>query len=459
MKKVLILVDNARRDLLWTTFLEFYFKKYADIHVRLCHKRNVNIALRQFMPDAFVVSRADYPYVKLLQGLCRIYVVPGEGGRLSPASALGPYLGRAYSLERMHDVSFIDRAYVWGYRVAAWLQETGLFQNRQLKVAGNNRLDIYRTYPGKGTADTQPFTIGFAFSAKTTSTYYGYPHFPRFYHDTPEKEHYAVLQNERYFEEFLWKDHAILRIAIEALKRILRDTTAKVSFRVSPFEDVNEYQFLERQYPGRIKIEPQTELLPEWLQKVDVMITCWSTAGLEALILEKPVIALVGMMDQGRLFDGFRPKENGFEDYVPCYYTPQSHDEMMALLKRAQRSELSYSPQPEHFSQFIYDVYGWSSTDQGKSKTAIIVEDIIDNLNAHPLPRSGRREWRNRIPSQIDDLLGRFMPAILASGMAYPVSYMRHLFSDTFSGNFAGNREHYRLRSKAVTKLVDLADL
>jgi len=313
MKKILILVDNARRDLMWTKFLERCFRERDGVDVRLCHKRNVNIELRNFMPDAFVVSRADYPYVKSLEGLCRIYVVPGEGGRLSPGSALGPFLGRAYTPDRMHDVSFVDRAYLWGNRVHKWLKGTGLFRDDQLCVTGNNRMDIYRGYQKREREADKPFTIGFAFSAKTTSAYYGAPRFPEVYYHMLEGDRYPVLKDNRFFEEYLWRDHGILRLSMEVLKRILNETDAHVSFRVGPFEDVNEYRFLEKLHPGRIRIEPQTELLPEWLEKIDVMLTCWSTAGLEAIILDKPVIALSFLMDQERLFDAFRPKENGFE--------------------------------------------------------------------------------------------------------------------------------------------------
>jgi surface carbohydrate biosynthesis protein len=458
MKKILILVDNSRRDLLGVKFLERCLIENGKAEVRLCHKRNVNIALRDYMPDAFIVSRADYPYVKSLKGLCRIYLVPGEGGRLSPESALGPFLGRAYTPDRIHDVSFIDRAYLWGKRVKSWLVETELFKEEQFFISGNNRMDIYREHQKQERDAKKPFIIGFAFSAKTTSAYYGAPHYPEVYYHMLEGDRYPVLQDNCFFEEYLWRDHAFLRLSMEVLKRILKETEAHVSFRIGPFEDVSEYDFLKKTHPGRIRVESQSELLPEWLGKVDVMVTCWSTAGLDALVLDKPVIALSGMLDQQRLFNAFRPRENGFEDFVPCYYTPGTHAEIMELLHLAERFELSATPDLDRFTAFMSDIYDWYP-DKEKSATRLIVEDILNDIESRPLPHTSRAKWNKQVPSRTVDFFNRFMPTILAIKMSHVAIYIWFWVSDLRSGTYSGNRSHYHIKSKPVSRLVKQANL
>ena len=51
-----------------------------------------------------------------------------------------------FSSERLYDLSFINKVYLWGARVDKWLKETGLFKDDQLYISGNNRMDVYRNY-------------------------------------------------------------------------------------------------------------------------------------------------------------------------------------------------------------------------------------------------------------------------------------------------------------------------
>ena len=109
-----------------------------------------------------------------------MFIIPGEGGHQTKETMLSVFMGRGYW--KLDNVNWIKKCYLWNKNTYDWLLETKLFKKDELKVVGNSRLDIYKN---KKLLDSQnkkqkKFKIGVAFSAKSTSTYYGPPHFPKY---------------------------------------------------------------------------------------------------------------------------------------------------------------------------------------------------------------------------------------------------------------------------------------
>ncbi len=178
-KRVLLFNDNAKRDLLGIRLLENSLNS-RGIKTAICNPQNARIKLRQFRPHAFIAARGDHAVAREASALCRVYVVAGEGGHQTKETMLSVFMGRGYW--KLDSVDWISRCYLWSERTREWLMETGIFKEQQLQVVGNPRLDLYRDRKlAKALSKKDgPFRLGVAFSAKSTSTFYGHPHLPRF---------------------------------------------------------------------------------------------------------------------------------------------------------------------------------------------------------------------------------------------------------------------------------------
>lgn len=451
MKKVVILVDNGKRDLLTCKLLERSFLQHG-LKVVLCHKRNVVLKLIQEMPDALLVSRCDYPYVVQAAKVCKIFLYPGEGGRLTKESALGPFIG--YNKESLYDLSFLSKAYVWGERVKSWLLDTGYFQEEQLSVVGNNKLDIYSLKKSSSKIEPlEPFTLGIAFTAKSTSSYAGSINFVNTYYtfSAVQDTRYAVLNEGYNMEEYVWRDHSVLRIIITLLRKLLETTNISFSIRVGPFENRNHYEFLQKLYPNRIIIENDNQLIPEWINKIDAVLTCWSTIGLEALVNSKPVISVAYILDNDHLFKAFKYEANGFKDIVPCYYTPKSIEDALVTIARLKNRNFDFTPNKNAVDSVLQDIYNWP---RDHLSSDLIAKDIQDILNKSLLQKSTKKEFYDALAPRIMKY-SLFLPLSLNIYISLFGRWIIGFYKDILSQNYVGNRKHYMTKNSHIDMFLN----
>ena len=141
-KKILLYNDNSKRDLLGIRLVEEELKKLG-FKTKICNPDSLKPSLFTFKPHGFVASRADHTSpVFEISKLCKVFIVPGEGGQQTKETILSVFMGRSYF--KLKDVSWITKCYLWGYPTYDWLLEAGLFRKNQLMVTGNSRIDIYR---------------------------------------------------------------------------------------------------------------------------------------------------------------------------------------------------------------------------------------------------------------------------------------------------------------------------
>ncbi len=437
-KRVLLFNDNAKRDLLGIRLLENSLNS-RGIKTAICNPQNARIKLRQFRPHAFIAARGDHAVAREASALCRVYVVAGEGGHQTKETMLSVFMGRGYW--KLDSVDWISRCYLWSERTREWLMETGIFKEQQLQVVGNPRLDLYRDRKlAKALSKKDgPFRLGVAFSAKSTSTFYGHPHFAKVYHDMHREMNFPITQPGRHFEDIVWRDHAILRNMMRSLRSYLESTQGEVWLRPSPFESPNEYAFLEKAYPGRINVLPN-QTLPEFLYGVDAVLTCWSTVGIEGLLLNKPVISIAGLIDQEHLFRHISPKASGFETFAQFYHRPGSEAALLEMLQQASRGELPASAQsPEAVAKLLQDLYSWPGRD---SACELIAEEIAREIEA--TPEHGTSVWKTQMALRYE------IPLPLAS-----LAAALRMFLITFrSGEFRAYWDFLRTTDPAIENLL-----
>jgi len=439
-KRILINNDNGRRDLLGLRLLELSLRRQG-FETAFCNRHNIRVKLRSFRPHALLAARGDNPVVREASAVCKVYVVPGEGGRQTKETMLSVFMGRGYS--KLNTVDWLSRCYLWGQQTKDWLLETGLFTVEQLAVVGNPRLDIYRSKDVIKSSESnagRPFRLGIAVSATSTSSYYGHPHFAQVYHDEVHKDmEFPILAPGRHFEDVVWRDHAILRRMIHTVKRYLESDIGDVWLRPNPLEGSGEYKFLEDMYPGRVHVMSD-QTLPEFLGGVDTLITCWSTTGLEALLLGLPAISISGMIDQEHLFRHISAKASGFESFVPFYHMPSTEDELFGLIELAKKGDLGASPKlPSEVEKLLEQSYSWPGA---RSASDLIAMDLVSDLENYS--ECNPKEWRKSIPMKYG------MPVFLASVAISVRSFIQAIRS----GEFQSYSAFLRTKDPQVESLV-----
>lgn len=438
-KRILLVADNARRDFIATRMLQRAFQK-KGVDARLSTLLNMVPNLRRFKPHGVMSNRANMDFAKPASRCSRIYVFPAEGAYLTKESMLAVFKGEAH--EKITDVSWVRRCYVWSDYVRNSLMETGMFREDQLVVAGSPRLDVYRHHLRTRvlSKDLKEFTLGVAFSAKTTSAYFGDPHCAQAYFDFPRDMVFPWLPQNRHYEDVCWLDHATLRLSMRYLKRFLQEFPGKVIFRPSPFENENEYMFLQKRYPGRVKVMLNVPL-SEFLSQIDLLMTSWSTTGLEAFIEGVPVISIIGTMDQDHLFRHADKVAGGFEKFVASFHLPSTEEEFFEQVRAAQGGTLPVAPQSKNaVEQLLKDLYNWPYENPAHE---MIVKDVLKDLE--DFKEVSNQTWKDALP----------IPHRVPLFLAPPAYYLRNQYRFYKRGNFRTLRDFYRLKDARVDALLD----
>ena len=469
--KIVIFVDNAKRDLFPSMLLKKRFEE-KGFRAYLCNKRNFKVKLRKVQPDVFIISRADLPFARDVAKCCRLYVVPSEGGRLTPETMMSVFLGRTYNpgilstgkkiqldqhYQEIKSFDFIRRVYLWGSSTREFLIQSGFFRPEQLLVVGNGRLDIYRHMSAEHKKrDQDDFTIVFAFSVKSTSVITGRPEYAKSLYFMDDRSKLPMVRPEGHWEDYAWRDFAILRRMMRIIKKIIMTTNYKICLRVGPLENFDDYKFLEKIQPGRITIQKQEEQLFDFLRDIDVLVTCWSTTGLEALLMDMPVIAIPFLIDYGRLIYHVDPKANAFDTFLRCYHTPKSEDEVLDLIEMAKKRQLSVSADPEYLKELLKTIYNWPSE---KSATMAIVDDIIDDLRDYKRQPSKSFETHLPFSRRVEKFLKYTpLPRKILLNMTNTMIVLYFLLVDIRSGGVLSNRSYYKIRNPEVNKLVKITN-
>lgn len=380
--KVLILVDNARRDLLTSYLLKLEFEKF-NCKVRFCSKRNYNIFFKFYNPDIFITTRGDYPFLNNLSKNISIFLVPCEGARLTPETMRSVFMGRFHNGQNydqfgkiISDFNFLSGVYLWGSRQKSFLLKENYINDSKITVAGNPRLDVY--FESKSTHQKKNHnTIGFAISVKSLSVAPSKPNYLKNIHnlfDKTKSPFFPMVPKDRHYEDYVWRDFAIARQFLNVLINVIEKTDLHIKIRVGPFEDPNDYSFLSKFYPKRVTIQKEDELLSDFLSQIDTLITCWSSTGIESYLSNVPVISFAYLIDNEHLFNHVDKEANGFNTFLKLYYCPKSIEEILELIDKSQKNILSISPDKKFADNFIKEFY---NIPNNSTASSIIVRDIM----------------------------------------------------------------------------------
>jgi surface carbohydrate biosynthesis protein len=461
--KILIIVDNAARDLLPSRLLQ---KKLNETGAKayVCSKRDVVLWFYMIKPDACVFPRGDWPITSELAKSSKIFVMPSEGARLTAETMMSVFVGRLHSLttdgsnERsdqsgrpIKSFNFIDRVYLWGQTTRSFLKTSGYFSDDQLFVSGNSRLDIYRSV-NKKKINREKMVVGFAFSAKSTSVYDGRLNYAEQLFSMSENSFLPMVPKGHHWEDYAWRDFAILRRVMWIIKRVLKQTEHKVLLRIGPFENINDYQFLQDKFPDRLEIQKRDGLLVDFLENIDCLVTCWSTTGIEAQIMGIPTIAIPFLIDEKALYSHVDPKANGFDTFLNCYHTPKSENEVMEMIEQCRHGSLAVYKDKDFYDSFIKDVYHWPSE---RSASDVIAADIIDRIKGYSFANADLDPDIVSVPVLFRILMKvKVLPQIIVFSFYRLLKLIRNFQIDVTSNSYVSNRAFYHTKDSKMERKI-----
>lgn len=457
---VQITFDVGRRDLLTVRMLQQELAN-RGVPAFISSPRTNTLVFRRHRPWAFVAPRGDYDWVKKIAKCSRVYVMPSEGARLTNETVTAMFTGRSAGTARVgvdgfteHTFDYIRRAYLWGQRTHDVLLDTGLFRPDQLLVTGHPRFDVYSQACRPPRPD-RPFTIGAAFSVRSTSFYYGKPYYARELMDFDDRglDRINLLRPGGHFEDLAWRDFAVLRQIMRVLKRVIDETDWNIVLRVGMLEDPEDYRFIEERAPGRVRMQKPSGQLYDFFNDVDALLTCSSTVGMEALANDVPVIETIMMVGREKLDFHLNPQTNGYELLPHLYHSPTTLDEAWAMLESAKAGTLPLTPDPEYAESFLRDTYNWPNA---RRAAAAIADDLIADLAdfeppapecyraALPFANARVERFVNHIP----------LPERLRFETVGALGKAKFLVDDLRTGSFEAHREKFRTRNADVERIV-----
>src|SRR3989338_11312909 len=151
--------------------------------------------------------------------------------------------------------------------------------------------------------------------------------------------------------------------------------------------------FLQKRYPERVKVMLNVPL-SEWLSQIDLLMTSWSTTGLEAYIEGVPVVSIVGTMDQEHLFRHVDRVAGGFDKFVASFHLPKTEDDFFTDIHAAEKGQLPLAPiSRAEVGRLLKDLYSWPYPTAAHD---VIVHDVINDLaDVHDVPQE---TWEDALP-------------------------------------------------------------
>jgi len=375
---ILIIVDNKLRDAVSCMLVAKELER-RGIKAGFANKINFFYLWNLYKPKVVVVPHTRSwlkPLCKVIATKSHLVVMPQEGAV--------PQKDARFISIYAEDLSMVKKVLLWGEQSAEWLLEENIFREDQLAVTGTARFDPYWSKYSK--EKPEKFTLGMATGFNLLNTYAGFNMF-RLIERKRDRTQDGYFSSDRNMEDFIWYCAASCRTFIDLLE-LSHKKGMNINIRPSLFENINNYDYFKNIYPD-IKVQ-SAEPLSQWLSGVSCVTTYSSTSGIEAIMMGRPVIYWLDMID--RLRDHVKMDSFTNPYFKKFYWRPESKDEYMALLEKAEKGELGLTPEPEAFDKFIKDIYSLPHEKPSAVRIAdeimpVFDEKVEDNQEFHTVKK------------------------------------------------------------------------
>lgn len=356
-KSALLLVDQRARDS-QGILLVSYFLKQMGCNVYLCNKRNMLHKYEWYRPSVVAFSDTGTYFAdwcRYMSKKSKIVLIPQEGAIPLRDITIKRYLwpDNKYSKPFTKEVA---KVFLWGQQTAKWLLEENIFREEQVVISGTPRLDQYRNRASmKNRGLQRNYCVGFANRGESVNMVYHTILESIFNSREYNGPLEAYIGTNRNWEDWIWHTIAQIRIYFILIDKLSSNPEIKVMFRPDPFEKFKTYNFLKNRNPNfEINTNP---FLGEFIDEIDILITEYSTTGIDALISGKPVISVQKIIGP-RLQDHIGNKAHvDAKEIIKLYWLPETIEEALHLIKKSMDNELSVCPDTLELQKYLKDYY------------------------------------------------------------------------------------------------------
>lgn len=420
MKKVLLLVDQKARDLASVFLVGEYLRDFG-IHVSYCNKGNMLAAFERVQPNVLVLSCSEGQYKELAcyaAPTCKIVLMTQEGACATKESTILRHTMAGMGVDTY--IRGLSRVYLWSELSKQWLLEEAVYPEHVIRVFSTSRVDAYRQADVRAPDPTGSIRVGFANrGASINPAIKSNPIQELDQYRALDGSHRAYMDENREWEDWIWHCMASVRTTLDLIETLAATGRYEIVFRPDPYEDYTSYDFLKEKYPNfRVNVDP---ILANFIEDIDVLVTEFSTTGIDALLLRKPVISTQKLIGPRLVDHNSRPNHLN-PSQMRLYWQPADKAEFLQMINDAVSGTIPYSPARDEAEAYLREFYSWPS--DGPSAAYLIAKDI--EMLCHS-DASAEQAELHRSEYREHPFVNR-----LASRTGLPVSITRKLFLQPF---------------------------
>lgn len=383
-KTVLLLVDQKARDVQGILLVSYYLGKMGcDVYI--CNKRNMIQKYDWCKPKVVAFSDTSTYFAnwcRYMSSKSHIVLIPQEGGIPIRKIAIKRYTWPDNNNTRPFTEG-VSKVFLWGSQTARWLLEENIFRQDQIVVSGTPRFDQYRCIQEKKHNNKKnTYTIGIANRGEAINMIYD-----TVVHGIFKCKEYngpleAYIGNNRNWEDWIWHTVAQLRYYYILIDRMSHDQNInKILFRPDPFENYTSYNFLKKIFQS-VEIN-RNPFLGEFINDIDMLITEYSTVGVDALLCGKPVISVQGMIGS-RLYEHIGDTAHvDTSEIIKLFWLPKTVDEAIILVEKGCEGVLPVCPDKQILNKYLSDFYDLPRHEPSSLTIAREIATLLDiDINA-----------------------------------------------------------------------------
>jgi hypothetical protein len=347
MKKILLYVDQKRRDEYGVLKIAAHLSSLSDIEVKVSGKIDFIFTVADWKPNIIIYGRADGYHGDWLRCISNVVVIclNTEQGVDRENPIYAKFIsGHAYKRPPANDC--VDFFVLTSHRIKSvlsqWLPENKLI------VTGSPRMISHRPAEEPKKVQT-PLRIGVALGADIGTSDNVLTFFEK-YKDKDIFQGYNNLQGffAYHILEKMWLDY------------IIGQLSPKYQLIVRP-RFCNQSNLCYR--GDNIEFDWSNDLC-YLFENVDLLIAGQSTIGIEAMSAGLPVVSVVKMISPGYHFDKVLDR-----NFIAPLWQPDTFDELLEMIGRRERNELPLSSSVDDYLTTIRDdFYGGNAEDLSVQK-------------------------------------------------------------------------------------------
>lgn len=359
-KRVLIYVDQKRRDLYPMARIYLELAKHQNLSVRLAGKLDFLAAVLYFKPNVIVYGKCDGyhgDWLRCINGAI-VFSINTEQGYGSKEDTVINFMdGHSYERKPAHE--HVDYYLLGSEITKAHLADC--LPLSKLLVVGYPRL-IATEFANVEKQVSKKFTVGIACGEnigddESIQNYYnGYLNKP-----------FGYLGDVRGFLSFCILDRCLTRYLVDHLK--------------NKYQLIVRYRFGDSEYlinEDGVEIDVSDNPI-KFFKKCDLVIMGQSTIGVEAMMCGIPVISTVRLLNFKGIFDLVKDFS-----YIKTCWQPDDIDELMELIEARANGKLALAPSPDEYQSLVSNTYYLGDTvDRSVDNIAKLVNEVASTTEAY----------------------------------------------------------------------------